>query len=319
MKYVIAHNSDDYGNGILRLKSKYESYISNLAKADSIIEFFGFDDMDTSGGSVALDGNGNVAAWLKIEENAHEVWGDFIRIQVLYDIDLEKHGSVIKKMYGIEIDKIDKPYYEHKVFCPGFDADLLRIWFELGFGMEQAYGYAKLNDMKANLTPDNSVKIEELKKDNQNDFTQFYSLIAACQAQAPTFAGAPESYLLSLKEGFKELIDDEEEKGFLAFSNDKAVGYQVWSMEEGEVAELTVSGTKVEERGKGIGTALTAYGVDRAMERGYTYCIADWRTANPYSSSFWPAIGLTPYIYRLVRRLSKTALDDSKRIKANFA
>ena len=62
--------------------------------------------------------------------------------------------------------------------------------------------------------------------------------------------------------------------------------------------------TLPEERGTGVGSALTAEAAAEARRAGYTACFTDWRTTNPLSSAFWPARGFTPYLYRLVRRLA---------------
>jgi GNAT superfamily N-acetyltransferase len=67
--------------------------------------------------------------------------------------------------------------------------------------------------------------------------------------------------------------------------------------------EIAAAATVPEERGRGVGLALTAAGVAAAQDAGYAVCFTDWRTTNPLSSSFWPARGFAPYLYRLVRRL----------------
>ena len=314
MKFQLSSNANGYESQIQQLKKNYEIHISQFDNSKVLADHCGPHDPDISGGSVALDENGKVVAWLKVHENVSDYFDDFLSLSVLHDLKLPECGSVIKRLYGIEVDKIDKPYCEHKVLCLEFDGDLLRVWVELGFGIEQAYGYAQLTDLRANLKPNTYLRIEELNKENNNAFREFYSLVAISHAQAPVFAGAPDGYLLALKSGFEGLIDDKNARVLLAFDGDEAVGYQVWSMEDEKVAELAVGGTKADYRGNGIGTTLTAYGVDRAIERGYKYCIADWKTANPLSSSFWQAIGFMPYKYRLVRRFSRTAIDDSKRL-----
>lgn len=318
MKYIFTENKIDYCSQITQMKNNYESYLSKISKDNVFENHFRINDIDTCGGSIALNEKGDVVAWLKIIENKHDLQDSFLSILVLYDLDLKRYGYVIKSLYGIEVERMEQVYYEHKVYCSAYDMDLLQIWYELGFGLEQAYGYAKLEEIYQNTKSPSNVKIEELNEHNKGDFEQFYSFIATTHARAPIFSGASEEYLLELKEGFKEVINDKDAIGTLAYDNTKVVGYQVWSSDKKDVIELTVSGTKPKERGKGICKALTAYGAKRALEHGYNDCITDWRTANPYSSSFWPLLGFKPYKYRLIRRLSKRVLDNAQNIKKKF-
>jgi len=66
--------------------------------------------------------------------------------------------------------------------------------------------------------------------------------------------------------------------------------------------ELGAAATVPEERGRGVGLALTAAGVAAAQDAGYAVCFSDWRTANPLSSTCWQARGFAPYLFRMVRR-----------------
>jgi GNAT superfamily N-acetyltransferase len=50
--------------------------------------------------------------------------------------------------------------------------------------------------------------------------------------------------------------------------------------------ELTVAATREEERGRGIGQALTAHGLAWAHSAGYIYCETDWRMTNLLASRF---------------------------------
>lgn len=312
MKYVFLKNTNEYSKQLDILKKKYKSDLEMNKNYKVLKNHVSIDEIDTNGGYIALGENGTVNAWLKIIEQTDDLWGNSLLILAMYDLDLSEYSSVIKYLYGLEADQIKKPYYEHKVHCFAYDFNLLRVWSELGFGIEQAYGYAELNDLKEKTSNRYKVIIEEQNSKNKNDFLQFYSLIATTQAKAPTYAGVPNKYLIELKRGFEELLNNTDSIKILAFKQSKAVGYQVWFPVNENDIELSVSGTKDEERGKGIGTALTEYGVDLAIKRGYKNCFTDWRTANPFSSHFWPSIGFRPYEYRLVRRLFKPVIDDAK-------
>lgn len=67
--------------------------------------------------------------------------------------------------------------------------------------------------------------------------------------------------------------------------------------------ELVVAGTIPEVRGQGVGSLLTHKGFSYASEKGYKYCITDWRMTNILASRFWPKQGFRPIAYRLNRKI----------------
>ena len=68
---------------------------------------------------------------------------------------------------------------------------------------------------------------------------------------------------------------------------------------------MSVAGTRVEARGRGIGTLLTKVGLAQARAAGYRFCETDWRSTNLLASRFWPRRGFRPAAYRLVRRVDE--------------
>lgn len=251
-----------------------------------------------------------------MHENKPDAGEGFLIINLLYGLDIKRFGYVIKNLYGAELERLDRPYCEHKVFCSAYDRDLIQIWFELGFGLEQAYGHARLEDLIEKAKPNDQIRIEELNKENADDFERFYSCIAVAHAKAPVFSGISEDYLRKLQEGFKKVIDDKDAIAALAYVDNTAIGYQLWSTDSDNIVELSVGATIDTDRGKGVAKALTEHCARRVMRLGYVDCIIDWRTANPSSASFWPSIGFKPYKYRLVRRLSSKVIDDARKIDA---
>ena len=313
MKFSVIDNTKEYCDQLSLLKNKYMSYLN--IKKYRMSESLHVNTIDINNGSIALDNKKNVIAWVGVNEISDDLWGNYLLFSALYDIETIDKNLILKVLYGAEIEKIEKRNYEHKVFCSAFDKKQIITWLELGFGFEQAYGYANLNEIKPPLGSLTNIKVVKVNSSNNEDFIKFYSLIADEQAKAPVFAGAPEVYLKELKRGFEELVNDRKAIKLLAYFDDEAVGYQVWLPVNDQIIELSVSGTLFEERCKGIGTALTSYGVNLAIMNGYVGCITDWRTGNPYSSNFWLSRGFDSYRFRLVRRLKKSDVDDSERLK----
>ena len=261
---------------------------------------------DIDGGYKAVDAGGDLLGWMRCRTVRDGIWGTSLEIGRT-DWALESpgpSGRLLKELYGAAAGSRDEGAGEHKAYCPARDGDFLRGWFELGFGIEQAYASVGLESLRHAASGAPPVRIEELGPGNRGDIEPLYSLVALAQAGPPAWAGAPAAYLEALEDGFRRLADDRDAFTFLAYDGNRAVGFQSWGAVDEGTAELSVGGTLEAERGKGIGKALTAYGAERALRRGHRTCLADWRTANPSASSFWPSLGFVPYEYRLVRRFA---------------
>ncbi len=288
---------------------------------------------DPGSGSVAVDETGHVTAWMNARKVPDETWGDFLVAGIGDYLFADPHSGcpggaavgdtavspapgrrALMELYGSEFGGKTRGTLEHRIFCPACETELLRFWFELGFGMEQAYGFAPIDLLGGLPKPGGDIVIEPLNGNNRAAFESFFPIIAMAHARPPVWAGAPESYLDDLRKGFRELFDDRESMTIVAMAGGRAAGYQVWRPEKGEAIELAVSGTLPGERGKGIGRALTAFGAGRAAREGYRVCLTDWKTANPLSSTFFPSIGFEPYLYRLVRRFTPDIIDDGEKV-----
>lgn len=316
MKFSYRQSDEGDYIHVSAMRDAYESFLLRSNTSDALKNNLNLPNIDLSGGSVAIDENEKIVAWLKVNENKPGVGEGFLSIHLLYEIDLKRFGYVIKNLYGVEVEKLDLPYCEHKVLCSAYDPDLMQIWFELGFGLEQAYGHAKLDELIENTKVNEHLEIEALNKENAKDFERFYSCIATVHAKAPVFSGISEEYLRKLQEGFKKVVDDKDAIAALAYDDNAAIGYQLWTLEGDDLVELSVGATIAAERGKGVARALTEHCARRVMKLGYVDCIIDWRTANPSSASFWPSVGFKPYKYRLVRRLSRKVIDDARKLGA---
>ncbi|MDP2792030.1 MAG: GNAT family N-acetyltransferase [Rectinemataceae bacterium] len=289
--------------------------LEDASSSDRILE-------GTGDGVVALSDDGSLAGFLFAERREDPVWGTSMIAEVdkwalIPDVD----PSTLARMYAAAFEPGTHGAFKHIVHCPAFDTAMLHAWFQLGFGMEQACAAARLDDMDAEYPTGGGLKIRRAAVGDEDILVELSPLIAATQAGAPVWAGAPAAYLADLREGFRGLTLDESALVLLAFRDGVAVGYQAWFPVQDsdskpgprgtvteDAVELSVGATVPEERGTGVGRALTARGVAEARNRGYSVCFIDWRTTNPLSSAFWPARGFKPFEYRLVRRIDPLAL-----------
>jgi GNAT superfamily N-acetyltransferase len=268
-------------------------------------------------GSVLLSGEGELGGFLFATRQEDRLWGDAVVAQADdWAFGRRAGQGDIARLYAAGFAPRTRGALLHKILCPAYDNAMLDAWFHLGFGLEQAYAVAPLREIDAREGGVRGLTIRRAAEGDEEILASLSPLIATMQAEAPVWAGAPASYLEQLRQGFSGLATDKEALVFIAFLEGKAVGYQAWfpveqrpvdGESEGGI-ELSVSATLPEERGKGIGLALTARARDAALAAGYSTCFADWRSANPLSSTFWTARGFRPFLYRLVRRLDPQAL-----------
>lgn len=206
---------------------------------------------------------------------------------------------------------VEHGIFNHYTLILAHDRNLLDTWFSLGFAHQQAHGVLSLRDYApTKLIPDN-ITIRQIQHGDEAILRELSITNAGYQTQSPVFAPAPPEYILELQDGYVGLLEDEDCTMWLAERDGQVLGYQAYFTVEPDITDLTqpnncielgIAGTKPDARGSGIGSALTQHGLTYMKEKGYDYCIADWRVTNLLSSRFWESsIGFAPVIYRLER------------------
>lgn len=284
--------------------------LDDASAADRILD-------NETDGVVALSQDGEIGGFVFAKRREDPIWGN----SVVLDVDrwalLPEAGlGTLAALYAAGFAPKTGGVGVHTVCCPAHDRKMLEAWFHLGFGMEQAYAAAPLEEIETSCPDIEGLEIRHARSGDEETLASLSQVLATMQAGPPVWAGAPPPYLADLREGFVRLATDQDAIVLLAFRAGKAVGYQAWfPMEahpvdgatEGGV-ELSVAATVPEERGTGVGRSLMARGVFEAWNAGYSICFLDWRTTNPLASAFWQARGFKPFLYRLVRRLAPSAV-----------
>lgn len=211
--------------------------------------------------------------------------------------DDEVGVEVVRDLYAALGDSwLDAGIFNHLVLMPLGDPDLLEAWFSLGFGRQQVHGLIdlqELNPPRPDLPP--GLEIRRVEKGDGPLLADLSDLIWPTTVQAPVWSMMAPEGPAEIADAWAGMVDDDEAIVWLAFWEGTAVGMQAyWPAEEDghklyiqeKCLYLTIAGTRAEQRGKGIGTILTQWGLSWAVENGFRYCEADWRSSSLLASSF---------------------------------
>ncbi len=267
-------------------------------------------------GFAALEA-GQLVAYLIGDMVIDNVWGrsGWIRMSgCAYNLDGD--AEIVRELYAaLGTRWVDYGIFSHFILIPITDPALIQAWFSLSFGIEQIHALTDLEALNPVL-PDISPKIEirKVEPEDRQCMAEMSDVIWRTQVKAPVWGVMMPETVSEIEEGWAELVDEAEVTVWLTLMEGRIVAVQgYWSAEQTDdnllipekCIHLAVAGTREEERGKGIGTLLTKYGLAQAHSAGYRFCETDWRSTNLLSSRFWPRQGFRPAVYRLVRRIDQ--------------
>jgi ribosomal protein S18 acetylase RimI-like enzyme len=276
-----------------------------------------------AGGVVALDG-GRIIGYLIGVPRIDLVWGRSVWVPLAgHAIDRTLGAELYRDLYAaLSPSWVAHGCYAHFALIPATDRPALDAWFALSFGKEQAHAIRETADASTLAPPvDPTLTIRRAGLADLDATLELDDIIPHYQSRAPVYAPywfeeyAPFGNKEAIHQESLEILQDESAKLWLAFRNERLVGYQLFmpafphfdSVDSIMVPEqcsfLAVAATREEEQGRGVGRALTAHGLAAGHATGYTHCLTDWRVTNLLSSRFWPRQGFRPVAYRLSRRL----------------
>lgn len=198
--------------------------------------------------------------------------------------------------------------FAHYAMVPAFDRAALDMWFALGFGQEQVMAIRDLADLAAPAPLPAGISIRRAGPDDLEGVLEVSDLIARHQMKTPVFAYRPlEGMADDYREGYSEVLADPNCWEWIAEEQGKVLGHALFQPAEPNLITpeaccyLAVAATRETDRGRGVGRALTEWGLCQAAQQGFRYCVTDWRATNLLSSRFWPRQGFRPTVYRLHR------------------
>lgn len=252
-------------------------------------------------GDMVIDNVWGRSGWIRLAGCAYDLDGD---VEIIRDLYAALGNQWVS--YGV---------FSHFALIPVTDPALIQIWFSLSFGLEQTHALRDLADLNSSLPAISpTIEIRQAGPEDRQAVTEMSDVIWKTQVKAPVWGVMMPETVSEMKTGWADLVDDAGMTVWLALRDGNVVAMQgYWPADQTDdnllipeqCIHLGVAGTRTEERGQGIGTFLTQYGLTQARSAGYRFCEIDWRSTSPLSARFWPRQGFRPVVYRLVRRIDQ--------------
>ena len=191
------------------------------------------------------------------------------------------------------------------VFVPASYAELVDAWFRLSFG---ASAVLAMRETGPEEPYDGDVGIRPGMPEDFGTAARLELAMHEAMQPSPSFSDLA---LQSAEEIEAEWLEDDFSpfELFVAERAGRIVGHLLLYRRPADLRvppdaiDLGQASTFPEERGSGVGRALTAHAITWAHENGYPTMTTDWRMTNLWASRFWPKRGFRPTFLRLYRSI----------------
>ena len=191
----------------------------------------------------------------------------------------------------------------HYVLVPALPADL-DPWYRLGFHHMHVEAIREAGADEVAFP--SGMRLRRGSIDDLDTALRLDRLIYDTQGATPSFGWVPED-AEARRADWIETLEDPSCAYWVAERDGSPVAHATlydafpgFGTPEGAVY-LASTAVAAEERGSGIGTALTSHVLRWAQGRGVATIVTNWRMTNLEASRFWPSRGFRPTYHRLHR------------------
>jgi GNAT superfamily N-acetyltransferase len=280
-------------------------YEHELAATAEVAAAFALPD---ASGAVAVQGE-NIAGFLLGAPKASPVWGCNVWVDAAGQATAEP--ELMRDMYGLASARwVQESRSAQYVLVPASDESLLRAWYRLGFGQQQAHALRPLPDETPAAPP--TVAVRRARRSDLPALARLEVELPRQHSLAPTFSAAPVPSYEECLAGWEEDFDDPAYTTFVAESGGVVIGSSIGCSLEvsnshppltrpDHAGFLAFAAVVPHARGLGAGRALGEAVIAWTAQAGY-HCVAtDWRVTNLLSSRTWPRLGFAESFLRLHR------------------
>ena len=264
-------------------------------------------------GAVGLQ-DGGIAGFVLGTPKDSPVWGPNVWVDAAGHAAAEP--ELVRDMYGLASARwVQETRTAHYVLVPASDEDLLRAWYRLGFGQQQAHAVrAPPGEPPASEPPAAQPKVV-VRRAERNDLPALARLeveLPRQQSLAPVFSPSPVPSYEECLAGWEEDFDDPVYTTFVAELEGAVVGSSIGCPLEiagghppltrpDHAGFLAFAAVFPHARGFGAGRALGEAVIAWTAQAGYDCVVTDWRVTNLLSSRTWPRLGFKESFLRLHR------------------
>ena len=259
-------------------------------------------------GAVALQG-GNIAGFVLGAPKDSPVWGPNVWVDAAGQAAAEP--ELVRDLYGLAAARwVQESRRAHYVLVPASDEDLLRAWYRLGFGQQQAHAVRPLPGEPPAVPP--KVVVRRARRTDLLALARLEVELPRQHSLAPVFSASPVPGYEECLAGWEEDFDDPAYTTFVAEFEGAVVGSSIGCDLElagghppltrpDRAGFLAFAAVFPPARGLGAGRALGEAVIAWTAQAGYDCVAIDWRVTNLLSSRTWPRLGFEESFIRLHR------------------
>jgi GNAT superfamily N-acetyltransferase len=219
-----------------------------------------------------------------------------------------KDAEVVRDLYAqLSCAWVAAGLKRHLAYIPASDAALVRAWFRLAFGLQFTYA---VRETAPEPAVDAGVEIRLGRPEDAPAVARLERSFSEHLRSAPSFSARHVVPDQAVEAEWAGTWDDPAFTHFVATKDERVAGHVLlYRRQAGDLRipneniDLALATTHPDERGSGVGRALTAHALNWAHDQGFRSMTIDWRVVNLLADRFFTRWRFRPTFLRLYRHV----------------